>query len=80
MKSHNFAFCISSRNILLLVEKSRVDSHGRETVQMFGLSIPVYSAKQSQNSHEGSAQEGVAAVRNSLLSPDIKSFETKEMF
>ena len=54
-----------------LVEKSRVDSHGRETVQVFGLSIPVYSEKQSQNSHEGSAQEGVAEVRNTLLSLDI---------
>lgn len=49
------------------VEKSRVDSHGRETVQVFGLSIPVYSEKQSQNSHEGSAQEGVAEVRNTLI-------------
>ena len=43
-------------------EKSRVDSHGREAVQVLGLPVPVHPAEQSQDTHEGCPQEGAAQV------------------
>ena len=43
-------------------EKSRVDSHGREAVQVLRLPVPVHSAKQPQDTHEGGPQEGAAQV------------------
>ena len=43
-------------------EKSRVDSHGREAVQVLRLPVPVHSAEQPQDTHEGCPQEGAAQV------------------